>query len=350
MKKSGTVKPQRSKSSKEIVEYSHARIEGLRRVLEARKAAEAAFDHALASSKSGKNMLQQRKQLANALARACQKLKDGTITRGQIDNQFAKTAHAFEKKYRPLAEKEWLKIAKRAPTVYEMYHALNRDEKPPLVLEAQILYFLGIIFQHPPQNTPDTGTSQQALMQPIDVSATSFDLQYVEQDSDGLGFPSAIATPQFGAIFVSPMVISEFNVPGVASDWCMVGAKFTFPGGPTTFTVSADINFNADVTSYAVFGGAVAGTDLALRIVPNGGSPQTTTLPLLTVVAPALWGAEKKLSEVLTITQTLTLDDPASQSLTVFAGGHGHAEGEGTFASSFAILEATVDRIAVHAM
>ena len=342
--------PQHRSSSKEITEYSRNNLEALRRVVEARKDAELAFERALASSKSGKDMLQEGKQLARALAEASRKLYDGKINRGQINRQFSKTAQAFQGKYRELAETEWLKIANQAPTVYEMHHALFHHKKPPRTLEVEVLYFLGMIFLGQPQNPPDAQQTEQPLMNPIDVSATSFDQQFVEEDQDGLGFPSALANPGFGGVNVSPMVISEGNVPGVASDWCMVGTKFTFPGGPITFTVSADINFNADVTSYAVFGGSASGLDLALRIVPNQGSPQTSTQPVLSVISPVLWTAEKSLKNVtMTITQTLTLDDPASQSLTVLAGAHGHAEGEGTFAASFAVLSGTVQRIAVHA-
>src|ERR1051326_4692940 len=342
---------QHRSSSKEISEYSRAKLEGLRRALEARKDAEVAFERALGSSEAGRDMLEESKQLAGALAEAARKLHNGQINRGLINRQFTKPAQAFEDKYRELAETEWLKIAKQAPTVYEMHHALFHHKKPPRALEVQILYFLGMIFLGQPQSPPDTGTTQQGLMNPIDVSATSFDLQFIEEDHDGLGFPSAFANPAFGGVNVGPMVISEGNVPGVASDWCMVGTKFNFPGGPTTFTVSADIKVNADVNSYAVFGGSGAGLDLALRIVPNGESAQTSITPLLAVLSPVLWTAEKSLKGVtMTITQSLTLDDPASQSLTVFAGAHGHAEGEGTFAASFAVLSGTVQRIAVHAV
>lgn len=88
MQTSATAKPHphRSSLSKEIIEINRAKSESVRRVFKAREEAEAAFDRALASSKSGKNMLQQGKQLASALARASRKLKDGKITRGQINN------------------------------------------------------------------------------------------------------------------------------------------------------------------------------------------------------------------------------------------------------------------------
>lgn len=348
-----TVKPHphRSSPSEEILEINRAKSDSVRRVLKAREEAEAAFDRALASSKSGKNMLQQGKQLASALARASRKFKDGKITRGQINEQFAKTAHAFEKKYRPLAEREWLKIAKHAPTIYEMHHALFRDEKPPLRLEAEILYFLGLIFKTAPQSPPaDTGTSQQALMQPIDVSATSFDLDFIQQSSDGIGIVSAFTNPPFGGLTIGPLAFAEGNVPGVASDWALVGTKFDFPGGPTTFTVSADVKFNIDLDSYVVFGGGYAAAQLALRIQPSGQNPQINTQPILDLVIPVLWEAERTLTDSQTITQTLTLDDPASQSLTVWAGAQAHVEVEGSWGFAMAIVSAQVTKIAVHAM
>jgi hypothetical protein len=353
MPTSATVKPHphRSSPSKEISEINRARSESVRRVLKAREEAEAAFDRALASSKSGKNMLQQGRQLASALARASRKLKDGKITRGQINEQFAKTAHAFEKKYRPLAEREWLKVAKHAPTIYEMHHALFRDEKPPLSIDAEILYFLGLIFKGEPQSPPaDTGTSQQALMQPIDISATSFDLDFIQQSSDGIGIVMAFTNLPFGGVTVGPVAFAEGNVPGVASDWALVGTKFDFPGGPTTFTVSVDISSNLDLSSYVVFGGAYAAGEVALRIQPSGQDPQISTQPILDVVAPVLWGAEKTLTDTRTITQTLTLDDPASQSLTVLAGAHAHVEVEGSWGASTAIVSSLITKISVHAM
>lgn len=353
MKEPATVTPHpdRSSPSKEIIEINRAKSENVRRVLKVREEAEAAFDRALASSKSGKNMLQQGKQLASALARASRKLQDGKITRGQINEQFAKSAHAFEKKYRPLAEREWLKVAKQAPTIYEMHQALFRDEKPPRRLEAEILYFLGVIFKGEPQSPPaDTETSQQALMQPIDVSATSFDLDFIQQNSDGIGIVSAFTNPPFGGLTISPLAFAYGNVPGVASDWALVGTKFDFPGGPTTFTVSADINIKVDLESYVVFGGGYAAADLALRIKPSGQDPQVNTQPFLDLVIPVLWGAEKMLEDTRTITQTLALDSPASQSLTIWAGAHAHVEVEGSWGFSSAIVWATVTKIAVHAM
>jgi hypothetical protein len=353
MPTSATVKPHahRSSLSKEVLEINRAKSESVRRVFKAREEAEAAFDSALASSKSGKNMLQQGKQLASALARASRKLKEGKITRGQINEQFGKTAHAFEKKYRPLAEREWLKVAKQAPTIYEMHHALFHGKKPPVRLSAEILYFLGLIFKEEAQSPPaDTGTSQQALMQPIDVSATTFDLEFIQQSSDGIGIVSASADPAFGGLFLDPLAFAEGNVPGVASDWALVGTNFDFPGGPTTFTVSADVKFNIDLDAYMVFGGGYAAAQLALRIQPSGQNPQISTQPIIDLVVPVLWGAERTLKDSQTITQTLTLDDPASQSLRVWAGAQAHVEVEGSYGSASAIVSAQVTKIAVHAM
>lgn len=352
MKKSAAVAPQEPHTSPNggMAEYSHTKQNELRRALKAREEAVSAFEQALARSSSGKTMLAKRKELAATLGKAYQKLRGGKLTRLQLNQEYGPAAFAFEKKYRPLAEKAWFDVADRAPTVYAVHRALYGDEKPPSVLGVEILYFLGLIFRPRPKTPNDTASTGQALMQPVDVSATSFALKIEESHSDGLGFPTGSTNPPFGGFLAAPVAISESYVPGVASNRALVGTEFTFAPGFSEFLVSASITFTVELSTYVLLGGAGAGADLVLRVEPgSGAAAMETTLPLGSVIAPVLWGASLSESLSLPIFLSLTLTDPASQDLKVFAGASAHAEAEGTWGVSSALATGVVTSIAVHA-
>jgi hypothetical protein len=352
MKKTADAGPHKSRTShKEMAEYSRARQADLRRALEARKEAESAFEQAIAGSRAGKTMLAERKKLAATLAKASEKLNSGKLTRLQMNQEYSPAAEAFEKKYRPTAEKAWLEIADRAPSIYEMHRILYSDEKPPLVIEAQILYFLGLIFRNTPATSGNgTASTGQALMQPLDVSATSFNLRIEQTHTDGAGSPTTSTNAPFGGFVADAVVVSNSYVPGVASARALIGTEFTFPAGFSQFLVSADISLIVDLSTYIVLGGGGAGADLVLRVEPGAGAAAVeTTLPLGSVIAPVLWGAGLSATQSLTITLSLPLTDPASQDLKVFAGASAHAEAEGSWGTSMGLATGAVSRIAVHA-
>jgi hypothetical protein len=139
-------------------------------------------------------------------------------------------------------------------------------------------------------------------------------------------------------------------VPGVASSRALVGTEFTFPTGYTKFSVTADIDWNYNLVTWVVFGGGGCGVDLVLRVEPGGGADAVEkTVGLVSLVAPALWGAGANGSGTSTLGLSLTLTDSASQDLKVFAGAECHAEEEGVVGTSDASVTGNVTRITVHA-
>ncbi len=343
----------RHSESREIHEYSRKQQEALQRVIKARKDAEQALEQAIAKSSGGKRMRAEGEQLAEVLAAAYKKLRDGKLSRRQIEHEHGPAVKAFEKKYRAVSEGAWLEVADMAPTAYQTYDKLLR-KKPPVSLHVEFLYFLGMIFRHPQTNDGDeTSSTQQALLQPLDVSATSFTLKITQDHTDaagGIGSIPSFANPAAGSFVENPGAPTFDYVPGVASARAMVGADFTFPTGYTSFAISADIDWNYNLSTWVVFGGAGCGADLQLRVEPAGGANPTEKLQgLASVVAPVLWGATATGSGSSTIALTLNLDGQAARELKVYAGASSHAEAEGVAGISMANVMGTVTRISIHA-
>jgi len=334
-------------------QYAHRQQAGLKRVLKLRREAELALEKTIASSSEGRRMREEAKELVTVLADACRRMRAGKTSRRQIESEYGQAARAFETKYRRVAEDAWLKVADRAPAASRVYRELH-SRRPPSPLSVQLVDFLGFIFPHVPQKSnDDTASTAQALLPPLDVPMCSFSLHLTQDHTDaagGIGFMPSYVSPSGGFFSETPSAPAFDNIPGVASSRALLGAEFTFPDGYTSFTISADIDWNYSMSTWVVFGGAGCGIDLVLRVEPAGGVNPTEKLQgLASVVAPVLWGATADGSGSSTIALTLDLNGAAARDFKVFAGAASHAEAEGTAGISMANISGTVKCITVHA-
>ncbi len=337
-----------------VRENAHLHQAGLARVSAVQKEAGRALEQAIAASSEGKKMLGEAKRLAATLGEAYKSLSKGKVSRAQIEKDQGEAARAFEKRYRSLTEDAWLRVAEKSPSAYQIYGALHDLKYPPPTLTVQILYFLGMVFLYPqPDDSDSTSSSQQALLPPLDLSSTSFDQQITQDHTDalgGLGFMPSFANPSAGSFIVSPSAPTFDNIPAVSSSRALVGTEFSFPTGYTSFTITADIDWNYNLSTWVVFGGAGCGIDLLLRVEPAGGADPVEKLQgLASVVAPVLWGATANGTGSSTIAMSLDLSGAAAMGLKVFAGASSHAEAEGTGGISSVLMIGTVKRITVHA-
>lgn len=342
--------------SPEPVEYIDSRRASLQRVLKARAGAESALDKAIAESKAGRTMLTERKRLAEVLQKAYRRLREGKETRLRIVAEHGKALQAFHKKYRRTAEEAWLRVAEDSPSAYQIYRAFHDVERPPSVLDVKILYFLGFIFRYEaePSTVPgDTASTGQALgmVPPLDQSASgiSFSLKIVEEHADVWGW--TLTTVYGGSMFAAFAQIGTATlIPGAAWSRALVGEQFNFPPGYTQFSVSADIDWEYDLSTFVFVGGADCGANLVMRVEPAAGSaPVEQSQPLASLVAPVIWGAGQNGSGSSSIGLSLELAGPSALSLKVFAGGFSHAEGEGVSGGSSGAVWGTLRSISVHA-
>jgi hypothetical protein len=337
-----------------VREYARNRQAGLTRVSKARTDAALAFEQAIAASSEGKKMLAEARQLAGQLSHAYKRLSQAKLTRVQVEKEHGKDVRRFEEKYRRLAEEAWFSVAEKSPSASRIYRELHDLKNPPPQLSVTILYFLGMIFQYPPSgDTDSTSSTQQALLPPLDLSMTNFSLQITQDHTDaagGIGFMSSFANPMGGTFIETPSAPTFDNIPAVSSSRALVGSEFTFPAGYTKFTISADIDWNYNMSTWVVFGGAGCGIDLLLRVEPAAGADPVEKLQgLASVLAPVIWGATADGTGSSTVGMSLDLSGAAAMSLKAFAGAASHAEAEGTAGLSNAMIIGTVKRIAVHA-
>jgi len=340
--------------SRELQEYAKMRQAALKRAIKARTSAESALEQAISTASGGRAMLAERRRLADSLAQAFKRLAEGKVSRRQIENEHGKSIREFEKKYRPLAEEAWLKVAAAAPSVYDIYRALFPERKVPVALDVSIHHYLGWTLRetaYPVHRSPDDiGSSGQALNTPLDRCATSFDLKIELQSADVISSSISGTVPAAGSVSVMPMAMAVHAIPGAASGRAMVGTDFTFPPGFTQFSISADIDWRYDLLAFAAFGGAGSGADLVLRLEPTGGvNPIEKVQSLVTVVAPVLWEAENTGMGSSTLTLSQVLSDPASLEMKVFAGVQAHSEVEAVVGDADAFVTGTVNRICIHA-
>jgi hypothetical protein len=336
----------------EITEYAIRHQANLRRVLKARKAGESALDKAIGSTAAGKAMLTERKHLAEMIWQAYQDIGEGRTTRIEMHARHNKRFRAFETKYRALAEDAWLSVAESAPSAYQLYRALRPDNRPPKELELRLLYFFGfVMLQQTVPPADDTASTSQALdaVPALDFSTSSMSLKIEQGHTDVFGFATTSATPASGRYFAFSNVGTAHLIPGAASARALVGTDFTLPPGYTQFSVSADITWSYNMSSWVAFGGAGAGADLVIRVEPSDGSaPVEKYQGLAGVIAPVLWGAGASGSGSSTIATTLT-SATSLRGVKVFAGVATHAEAEGAAGNADASGSGTVTRITLHA-
>jgi hypothetical protein len=219
----------------------------------------------------------------------------------------------------------------------------------------KILYFLGFIFQYEatPSTVPeDTASTSQALggIPPLDQSANQggFDLKIEQQHADVWG--STIANVSDGIFFAYAQAGAADLIPGAC--WCraLAGKQFNFPPGYTQFSVSADIDWNYDLSTWMFIGGAWCDANLVLRVEPAAGSPPVEQVQrLASLVAPAIWGAEAKGSGSSLIALSLTLAGPSALTLNLFAGGFSNAVAEGVSGGAAAPVWGTLKTLSIHA-
>src|SRR5262245_14265459 len=219
MKRSKPVRNATVADGPELAEYVKARHAGLRRVLKARSEAESVFNEAISSSRIGKAMMAERQQLAEQLQKARQKLSQGKTTRLEIAGEYGKTLEKFEARYRSIAEDAWLKVADRAPSAYEIYRAYHDNEQPPTVLNIQLLYFFGVVFLYqPPTDEPEeTGSVQQALDPPLDLSSSAFSLKIQQENANVIAYTFSNAFPGSGYLYAGLSAGAGALVPGVGA-------------------------------------------------------------------------------------------------------------------------------------
>jgi hypothetical protein len=145
------------------------------------------------------------------------------------------TLEKFEKKYRPVAEAAWLKIADQAPSPYRMQRALTNQETPPRTLTMQFLYFFGFVLLNQPAPPPDdTASTQQALDAPPPLAQSahgSYSLEIEQQHGAVINVAGASATPVIGAFRSYCLSGACFLVPGGSWARALVGHEFVFPEG-----------------------------------------------------------------------------------------------------------------------
>ena len=100
---------------------------------------------------------------------------------------------------------------------------------------------------------------------PVDLSATTFTRKETQDHTDVWAYPGASANPATGRFDIFPIAAAADLVPGGVGSRALVGTDFSIPAGHPVITVTADIDWNYNLSCWAVLGGAGCSAELVLR-------------------------------------------------------------------------------------
>lgn len=332
--------PTRSASA-EIDRYVSTEQSHLSALIKARSKTWSALEKELSTSKDGKDLLAQRQTIAKQI----DQFKSNTAMIDAVKADFAnllKTEKDLEAKYGKEAAGWWKRVASSAPSKAELgkvYFDFQPNDD-----EFDLFDMLGLRFhrrwpRRPPPPPPG----------PVDLSAASFTRKETQDHTDVFAFPGAFADPASASFGLFLQAAAADLVPGGVGSRALVGTDFSIPAGHPVITVTADIDWNYNLSCWAVLGGAGCSAELVLRVEPTSGGAHESTQPLSSLVAPALWSATSDGSGSALLSMTLTLPSSAAQTLRVYAGTDGSGVVEAVAGIASVSVSGTLSRISIHA-
>jgi hypothetical protein len=196
----------------------------------------------------------------------------------------------------------------------------------------------------------ETATIEQAVMDPI---TTCFRPPYPFQNTTSLNSgvadmaTSPSATPSSGTISLSSRTMALVIMGGGTDSTAMVGSDVSWPAGYDTLSVTADIDARSTLFAMAIVGGATASAQLVLRAILTDGRSFRGTLPLNSVIAPLIWGIERRVVDTFRVTLGGIALNGKAGSARLMAGAHDNTAAVGVAGSSgtYSLLSATITRI-----